>query len=131
MPAGWRRRVFRPVSVFALLVLSVTARAEGIEGFYRVEGSGPGPGQPYEGEAQIKKTGETYTIMWRIGERGHVGTGILTSDVLSIFFLPLDGRGAAGVASLRVIGGKVAGGTWTVLGGKLVGQERWVLDRGL
>jgi hypothetical protein len=62
---------------------------------------------------------------------GHVGTGILTSDVLSIFFQPLDRRGAPGVASFRVIEGKITGGTWSVLGGNVVGDERWVPDRGI
>ena len=59
-----------------------------------------------------------------------MGTGILTADVLSIFFQPLDRRGAPGVASFRVIAGKIADGTWTVLGGQVVGKERWVPDRG-
>jgi hypothetical protein len=111
--------------------LTVSASAEGIDGVYRVEGHSPGSGETYKGEAQIKKTGDTYTVVWRIGESGHVGTGILTADVLSIFFQPLDRRGAPGVASFRVIEGKIANGTWTVLGGKVVGTERWVPDRGL
>jgi hypothetical protein len=132
MFSSWKRQVFWPISLAGALALSVAAaQADGIEGVYRVEGNGPESDQAYKGEAQVKKTGDTYTVVWRIGESGHVGTGILTADVLSIFFQPLDRRGAPGVASFRVIQGKVAEGTWTVLGGKVVGSERWVPDRGL
>ena len=131
MISYWKRQGFWAVSLLAMLAFSIAARAESIEGLYRVEGNGPGPDQAYTGEAQVKKTGDTYTVVWRIGESGHVGTGILTADVLSIFFQPLDRRGAPGVASFRVIEGKISGGSWTVLGGKVVGQERWVADKGL
>ena len=60
-----------------VLAFGGAARAESIEG---------GADQAYRGRAQVKKTGATYTIVWQIGEGGHVGTGILTSDVLSVFF---------------------------------------------
>jgi pimeloyl-ACP methyl ester carboxylesterase len=132
MVSGWTRRVLWAVSLGAALAFNMAAaRAESIEGLYRIEGNGPDSDQAYKGEAQVKKTGDTYTIVWRIGESGHVGTGILTADVLSIFFQPLDKRGAPGVASFRIIDGKIADGTWTVLGGKVVGTERWTPDRGL
>jgi hypothetical protein len=129
MVSDWKRRVL--VALIALLPFGAAARAESIEGMYRVEGNAPGADQAYRGKAQVKKTGATYTIVWQIGEGGHVGTGILTSDVLSIFFQPLDRRGAPGVASFRVIEGKITGGTWSVLGGNVVGDERWVPDRGI
>lgn len=131
MVSGWKRRVLGPVSLGVALIVGTAAHAQGIEGVYRIEGQGPESEQAYKGEAQVKKTGDTYTVVWRIGESGHVGTGILTADVLSIFFQPLDRRGAPGVASFRVIEGKISNGTWTVLGGKVVGVERWVVDRGL
>ena len=129
MVSSWKHRVL--VALFAVLTFGVAASAESIEGVYRVEGNAPGADQAYSGRAQVKKTGATYTIVWQIGEGGHVGTGILTSDVLSIFFQPLDRRGAPGVASFRVIEGKITGGTWSVLGGNVVGDERWVPDRGI
>jgi len=119
------------VSLIAVATFGVAAHAENIEGMYRVEGNSPGADQAYKGQAQVKKTGVTYSIVWRIGEGGHVGTGILTSDVLSILFQPLDRRSAPGIASFRVIDGKITGGTWTVLGGTVVGSERWVPERGI
>jgi hypothetical protein len=111
--------------------LTVSAAADGIDGLYRIEGHSPGSSEVYKGQAQIKRTGDTYTVVWRIGESGHVGTGILTGNVLSVFFQPLDRRAAPGVASFVVSDDKVTQGTWTVLGGNEVGEERWVADRGL
>ena len=122
-------RVFWAVVVGS--AFTVSAAAEGIDGVYRVEGHSPGSSETYKGQAQIKKTGDTYTVVWRIGESGHVGTGILRGNVLSIFFQPLDRRAAPGIASFLVAGDKVTEGTWTVLGGNAVGVERWVPDRGL
>jgi hypothetical protein len=113
------------------VALTAGAAAEGIDGVYRVEGHSPGSNEVYKGQAQIKKTGDTYTVVWRIGESGHVGTGILRGNVLSIFFQPLDRRAAPGIASFLIADDKVTEGTWTVLGGNSVGVERWVPDRGL
>lgn len=111
--------------------LSLGTAAQAIDGMYRVEGHSPGSRDVYKGEAQIKKTGATYSVVWRIGESGHVGTGILTENVLSVFFQPLDRRAAPGIASFQVVEDKVVNGTWSVLGGNVVGVERWVPDRGL
>ena len=113
------------------VALTFSAAAEGIDGVYRVEGHSPGSTDTYRGQAQIKKTGDTYTVVWRIGESGHVGTGILTGNVLSIFFQPLDRRAAPGIASFLIEDDRVTQGTWTVLGGNSVGVERWIPDRGL
>ena len=82
MVSNWTRRLL--VALIAVLAVGGAASAESIEGMYRVEGNGPGADQAYRGRAQVKKTGATYTIVWQIGEGGHVGTGILTSDVLSV-----------------------------------------------
>jgi hypothetical protein len=113
------------------VAMTMSAAAEGIDGLYRVEGHSPGSTETYKGQAQIKKTGDTYTVVWRIGESGHVGTGILRGNVLSVFFQPLDRRAAPGIASFLITDDKVTEGTWTVLGGNAVGVERWIPDRGL
>ena len=126
----FKRRVLASV-VGGAASLAISTAACAIDGRYRIEGHSPGSSDIYKGEAQIKKTGATYTVVWRIGETGHVGTGILTDNVLSVFFQPLDRRAAPGVASFHIIDDKVVEGTWTVLGGNAVGEERWTLDRGL
>ena len=117
-------------AVLAASPFAVAPAAHAIEGVYRVEGHAPRSGDMYKGEAQIKRTGDTYSVVWRIGSSGHIGTGILRDNVLSVFFQPLDRGSAAGVASFRIIDDKIAQGTWTMLGGKEVGEENWTLDRG-
>jgi hypothetical protein len=129
MISSFKRRVLWSLAAGGILTISTAAHA--LDGVYRVEGHSPGSTDVYKGEAQIKKTGDTYTVVWRIGESGHVGTGILTDNVLSIFFQPLDRRAAPGIASFHIIDDKVVDGTWTVLGGNAVGEERWFPDRGL
>jgi hypothetical protein len=123
-----KRRIFSPLLAAAFFTIGSGAFA--IDGVYRVEGHGPRSADLYKGEAQIKKTGDTYTVVWRIGEMRHIGTGILTDNVLSVFFQPLDRNGAPGVASFRIVDDKIARGSWTMLGGKEVGVETWTLDRG-
>jgi hypothetical protein len=118
-------------AVVAITPFGLSTTAHAIEGIYRVEGHAPRSSDVYKGEAQIKKTGDTYTVVWRIGSSGHIGTGILMDNVLSVFFQPLDRGAAAGVACFRIIDDKIAQGTWTMLGGKEVGEENWTLDRGL
>ena len=128
MFASFKRQVLYSA---ALAALTVSTAAEAIDGRYRIEGHSPGSADTYQGEAQIKKTGDTYTVIWRIGESGHLGTGILRANVLSVFFQPLDRRAAPGIASFLIVDDKVTEGSWTVLGGNVVGVERWTLDRGL
>ena len=129
MISSLKRRILWALAAGAVLTIGPAAHA--IDGLYRVEGHSPGSTDVYKGEAQIKKTGATYTVVWRIGESGHVGTGILTDNVLSIFFQPLDRRASPGIASFHVVDDKVVDGTWTILGGNVVGEERWFPDRGL
>jgi hypothetical protein len=107
--------------------LGLAAPAHAIDGLYSVEGRQPDSDQVYRGEAQIVKTGDTYSVMWRIGQMQHIGTGILRDNVLAIYFQPLHPRAAAGVASFQILNDKVAQGSWTGLGGKAVGTELWTL----
>ncbi|HVL70793.1 MAG TPA: hypothetical protein VM434_02815 [Beijerinckiaceae bacterium] len=109
------------------LTVGLSAPAQAIDGLYSVEGRQPDSEQVYRGEAQIVKTGDTYSVMWRIGQMQHIGTGILRDNVLAIYFQPLHPRASAGVASFRILNDKVAEGSWTGLGGKVVGTEHWTL----
>jgi len=110
--------------VAAGLAVAAAAPAAAIEGYYTVEGQNPGQPGVYKGEAQIKQTGRTYTIVWRIGETQQIGTGILMDNVLSIVFTPV-GPARPGVAVYHVSGDKVATGVWTSLGSQIVAEEVW------
>lgn len=105
-------------------VLLAQPAAAGIEGLYSVEGQNPGQPGSYKGEAQIKQTGRTYTVVWRIGQTQQIGTGIVIDNVLSIVFTPV-GPARPGVAVYSISGDKVTGGVWTSLGSQVVAEEVW------
>ena len=102
-----------------------------IEGRYKVEGQNPGQPQIYRGEAIIKKSGDTYSIVWQIGSGRQIGTGILTGSVLSVVFQAAGASNSGGVASFQVTDNKVATGQWAVTGGKAIGTEKWSLESGI
>jgi hypothetical protein len=110
----------------AMAVAAVAAGpASAFEGQYKVKGEAPGTVGKYEGFAQIKRTGATYSIAWQIGDVLYFGTAILTNDILSVAFMPVNARAGPGVASLRISEGKVTGGDWTAIGQKSLAREEW------
>ncbi|MDB5571298.1 MAG: hypothetical protein JWN93_2481 [Hyphomicrobiales bacterium] len=120
------RMAARGWTAFALLALMAGqgAWASDIEGLYSVVGSNPGQPGNYKGEAQIKQTGKTYTIVWRVGESRQVGTGLLVDNVLSVVFTPV-GAPRPGIAVFSVADGKISTGVWTSLGSQIVAEEVW------
>jgi hypothetical protein len=109
----------------ALCAFATGTAAQAFEGRYQISGSGMNGSLKYEGVAQIKQTGDTYTVLWKIDEVVYLGTGILRADVLSVVFLPINARTIPGVASLRVVDDHVTGGSWTGVGTTDVIQEQW------
>ncbi|WP_430911213.1 hypothetical protein [Methylobacterium sp. sgz302541] len=108
--------------------LLAAAPAAAIEGRYAVEGSNPGRSDvTYRGLAAIRKSGDTYSIVWQIGSGRQIGTGILTGSVLSVVFRSIDGKGG-GVASFETADGAVTSGRWAVTGGTATGTERWTVQ---
>ncbi len=105
-----------------LLTAPLPVRA--LEGRYRIEGQNPGQAQVYRGEAVVKRTGETYSLIWQIGTGRQIGTGLLTGSVLSIVFQGVGSQGS-GVASFETAGDRIVGGRWTMIGGQTIGTERW------
>ncbi|WP_336492282.1 hypothetical protein [Methylobacterium nigriterrae] len=106
------------------LLLLWTSPSGAVEGRYRVEGENPGQSQTYRGEALVRRTGETYSVIWQIGSGRQVGTGILTGSVLSVVFQAVGSTGG-GIASFEVVDGKVGTGRWSPIGGRNTGSERW------
>ena len=106
------------------LLVATATPALAIEGFYTVEGKNPGAPQGYKGEAQIKQTGRTYTIIWKIGEGAQIGTGVLVDNVLSIVFTA-PGPARPGLAVYSVTDDKITSGIWTSLGSQTVAEETW------
>jgi hypothetical protein len=113
------------VAAAAALSLTMPAAAAAFEGRYQVSGTSPAEGRSYNGIAQVKKTGKTYTVLWKVGDVVYLGTGILTNAVLSVVFQPLNARAAPGIASLRIEDDKVVGGTWSGIGSQDLAEESW------
>lgn len=99
-------------------------KAEGsFEGVYRVSG-GTDDGRDYKGEAKVVRTGNTYTIAWRIGSEQHFGTGIVSGGQLSAVFAA-GPHAPPGVAVYRLTPDGRVIGVYTVLGGTSTAVETW------
>jgi hypothetical protein len=119
-----KKNILFTVALWLLAIVSPTA-ADPIEGVYAIEGSPPGGSAHYKGEAMVKRTGEIYSVAWKIGAQVFIGTGLVRDQVFSVAFR--DGRTNAfvGVASFRIENDKVRGGAWAQLGSKQMGSETW------
>jgi hypothetical protein len=109
---------------FVGMLLAAATPALAIEGFYTVEGRNPGAPQSYKGEAQIKQTGRTYTVVWKIGEGAQIGTGVMLDNILSVVFTA-PGPARPGLAVFSVTNDKITSGVWTSLGSQTVAEETW------
>lgn len=115
-----------------MLLLALYSPANAIEGDYEIVGSGAEGQNAYNAEARVQRTGETFSIVWKVGEVGYIGTGIVSDETLSVVFQPLVPNARAGVASYQIEDDTVVGGTWTILGTKAIGIETWTrLGQGL
>ena len=110
--------------IAGVALIASTWPVRAIEGRYSVEGQNPGGAQVYRGEAIIKKSGDTYSVVWQIGSGRQIGTGVLTGSVLSVVFQTVGANGS-GVASFEVVEGRVGVGRWAVIGARTTGSERW------
>jgi hypothetical protein len=113
----------------AVAFFFATTAADAFTGRYAVKGATPDK-TPYEGMAQIEQTGDTYTVLWKVGDIAYLGTAILNEGVLSVVFQPMNApasvRTRPGLASFVVRDGHVIGGAWTGLGAQVVAQEKWI-----
>lgn len=119
-----KRNIAFAVALWLLATVNPTA-ADPIEGVYAIEGSPPGDSAHYKGEALVKRTGETYSVAWKIGTQDFIGTGLVLDQVFSVAFRDSRTNTFAGVASLRIENDKVRGGAWAQLGSKQIGSETW------
>ncbi len=53
------------------------------EGEYRVEGK-DGDGKPYEGTVEIEKTGDAYSLHWKVGGSEYDGEGTFADNMLTV-----------------------------------------------
>ena len=105
----------------AALLWTTAAFAADPSGQYDVEGTNPGGDSKYHGTATVEKTGDTYRVVWVVGNTRYVGTGIGTKDFLAVSYRS---GNDTGLALYGADGGNWAG-IWTYAGGHEVGAELW------
>ena len=106
----------------AALLLAAPAFAADPVGDYRIEGANPGGNGRYTGTVQVRKTGETYSVIWVVGGTRYVGTGIGNAEFIAVSYRSGNDTGLALYGS---DGGNWKG-IWTYAGGRTVGAERWM-----
>jgi hypothetical protein len=90
-----------------------------VTGNYRV--SGTAAGKVYQGRVSIKRVGETYVIVWVIGNDTYAGIGIAEGDTLSVSCIM---QGQPCVVVYKIKAGGVLDGRWSAVPGTI---EREVL----
>ena len=111
-----------------LLMMVESAFAGDLAGHYRIEGTNPDGRGMYRGQAVVTHTGAAYQVTWQIGTTRYIGTGIQQAGVFSVMFQPE--RAPPGIAAYEVGVDGILTGTWTTLGGKMLGTETWTIDKG-
>lgn len=112
----------------AFLIAGMAFGAD-LTGEYVIEGNNPGGSGHYGGRVAVAQTGETYQVAWIVGKARHLGTGIVTDDVLSVVFQ--ESAQSLGVAVYKIGADGTLTGRWTGLGGKQTGSETWRKDKGI
>ena len=106
------------------LMMSGMAFAADPVGHYSVKGTSPNGGSDYSGDVTVQKTGDTYSVVWTIGDTKFIGTGVGNDEFLTVSYKSGDNTG------LALYGHDAEGwtGVWTYAGGKTLGTEKWVRD---
>ncbi|BAT57573.1 hypothetical protein GJW-30_1_00079 [Variibacter gotjawalensis] len=99
------------------------AQQANLSGPYAIEGQNPDGAGRYQGRVTVQRKGDTYQIVWQIGQTRATGTGIFRDGKLAVVFQPQ--TGAAGVAFFELNSSGSLSGTWTSLGGGVLGTEQW------
>lgn len=128
--------ISKAIIIAGALMLSPHASASPI-GNYDVEGRNPGSASKYDGSVTVRRTGDTYSVRWRVGRTNYIGTGLGASLKNGKFFIgPAsadDTMIAVGYASGRSFGmaffikrkNDQWQGIWTYGGSRKIGRESW------
>ena len=90
-------------------------------GTYSMTGSNPETGSPYKGQVSVIQTGDTYRVVWNVGQQQIIGVGMLYKNFFSVAYRL---GNAAGIAFYTEEGNDWAG-VWALIGGSKLGTERW------
>lgn len=107
----------------AILLLSSGLAFADPVGHYAVAGANPGGDGKYSGEVTVEKTGDTYKVVWHVGDDTFIGTGIGAKDFIAISYKSGKDTGLALYAEQSDGSWE---GYWTYAGGTQIGTERWI-----
>lgn len=107
-------------AVAALMLTTTFALADPV-GEYSVTGTNPGNGAKYSGTVTVEKTGETYKVVWTIGNTRYIGTGIGDKNFIAVSYKSGNSTGLA----LYGAKGDNWAGVWAYSGAKQMGTETW------
>ncbi|MDQ0468904.1 hypothetical protein [Labrys wisconsinensis] len=109
-------------AAFIALALSAGSAWADPSGSYNVEGANPGGEGAYKGTAVVSKNGDTFQVVWKIGEQTYTGTAIGNDDFLAVGYDA--GGGSPGIAAFARKGSGWEG-VWTYFGKDKIGVEKW------
>lgn len=113
------RRLFA-MSLVLLWSATLAFAADPI-GNYSVEGTNPGGNGSYRGKVSVTKTGETYRVVWVVGNTRYIGTGIGDKNFIAVSY---KSGNDTGLALYGAEGGNWTG-VWAYSGARQVGAEVW------
>lgn len=119
------RWVFASLSCLTLFLLLpiATPYAQDLTGRYAVEGGNPNGQGTYQGEVQVVRAGDVFHVRWSLPGQQHAGTGILQKGLFAVVYQPEGERPGVALYTLNANGS--LSGTWTSLGGTVLGVENW------
>ncbi|PHP65100.1 hypothetical protein CSC94_21400 [Zhengella mangrovi] len=106
-------------------------------GTYDVEGMNPDNGRTYHGTVTVRRTGQTYSVVWDIAGSRYIGTGLgatiaggqytvgpASADNTTLSIGYVSGRTFGQAFYIQQPDGSWSG-IWTYGGSKLVSTEEW------
>ena len=105
----------------AALLMTGAAYAADPVGTYSVSGTNPGKSDGYSGTVTVTRTGETYRVVWVVGDTRYIGTGIGDKDFLAVSYRSNNLSGL----TLYAASGRNWTGVWANADGREIGTEMW------
>lgn len=118
-------RQFAGCVVVAVFVLTAGGALADPAGRYKLVGENPGGAGQYQGTVVVTATGDTFNVVWRIGNSRYTGVGVWAESIFSVAYY---GSNLTGVAVYRQTNGGGWNGVWAVKGANRLGKEVWTAN---
>lgn len=128
----------RTTGIALLLALLPACALAGPEGSYDVVGRNPDDNGEYRGTVTVKRTGETYEVLWEVAGTRFIGVGIggvpggtvtahgAARDDDSVITVGYGDGNGYGIAHFDLQPDGVWKGVWTYAGSERISSEEWL-----